>query len=210
MSRSVVVALAVVAACGHRAALPVPDCEHVGDGTAAFWSKQLASATNEQERGYAQKMLEITPARLVRHCKADGWSAAVVECARTDTDRCLALLTPAQQEQLRNDPEAQMITKYEPLQLPTAPPALANAPIVVVTKDAIVFQGKAVARIADVRAAGFTIPALERALPAHPADGTLVVQADQDTDAVVIDRVVHTVQHAGYSNVLFAVKQQER
>ncbi len=326
--------VAVLAACRKDAPPPV-DCTHAGDGAAAFWAKQLASADRDATRGYAQNMLEIAPARLVRHCKADGWSAAVVECAKTDTDRCIALLTPEQQEQLRTDAEAQMITKAEPIQLlaPSAPGApceldpvaitvvaegawigakgsvpclrrrvngdrsaivselrrlaqhaagcnvpielsaagtvsyqelttvmdlavlsglsdvrlaspdhaviakrpagdcplpggrrdatpstqvargsasLASAPVVIVTTDAVLLGGKTIAPLTDVSVGGPTLTALERALPAHPSDGTIVVQADKSIDSVVVLRIVETLQHAGYDNVLFAVKQQER
>lgn len=44
------------------------------------------------------------------------------------------------------------------------------------------------------------IVALEKALPANSSNG----MADQQTDMRVITRVVETLKHAGYDNVLFA------
>lgn len=331
MSRSLAI-LALVAACRSDAPPPA-DCTHAGDGAAAFWAKQLASADRDATRGHAQNMLEVAPARLVRHCKADGWSAKAIECARTATDRCLALLTHEQQEQLRTDPEAQTITKSEPIAQPppSAPGApceldpvaitlvpggawigtrggvpclrrtadhdqaalvtelhrltqhaagctvpielsalggvtcqelttamdlamlsglsdvrlaspddrvaakrpapdcplpggrhdatpsarlargsadLSRAPVVVVTTEAVRIGGKPIARLGDVLDGGSASAAIERALPSHPADGTIVVQADRSIDAVAVLRIVETLRHAGYDNVLFAVQQK--
>ena len=38
--------------------------------------------------------------------------------------------------------------------------------------------------------------------------GMVSLQADQQTDSRVISRVVETLKHAGYDNVLFAVKSK--
>jgi biopolymer transport protein ExbD len=113
----------LLVACGQNAPSSV-DCELAGDGVRAYWTKQITLLRNDAKRNYARAMAEMTPARLVRHCKADGWSSQAVECARTANEPCIDLLTPAQQEKLRMDPEDEALTKQEPLDLPTPPRVL--------------------------------------------------------------------------------------
>ena len=298
--------LLVLVACGKHAA---PDCAHAGDGTRAFWDGKLAGAKTEIERSLARAMLDVGPARLVRHCKADGWSAEAAACGKTETERCLSLLSPAQHRALIEDPEAKALSSYEPLDLPLrcerdplalviardgvrigvtggaacrrprealerelksviaraegcdvpihvaaagdlgyqelisamdvamklgmtvsidsdlafsgdtaecpvpaarhdaapSPPAFVEAagdmqkiPVVIVTKDGLSYAGKLLADADE----------LARALPPHPADRRLVLQADESTSTLLINRIVLACKRAGYDNLLFAVKSK--
>ena len=82
--------------------------------------------------------------------------------------------------------------------------------MIVVTTDAIELRGQKLASITEAKRGTGPLAALARALPSHPADPTIILQADRTTDSAVIERIVETTQTAGYDNLLFAVKQQER
>ena len=179
--------LAVIAACGNSP----PDCTHAGDGTRAFWKQHLADAKSELERTFATKMIEVAPERIVRHCKADQWSVEAIACGAIDAERCLALLTPAQQQALRDD--APELTKQQTLDLPVKPPP----PMVSVSRQGIEFAGKQLASPDE----------LAQVLPQHPADPTVLLHADASTSMPLIHEVILACKRAGYDNVLFDVKQ---
>ncbi len=83
--------------------------------------------------------------------------------------------------------------------------ALRNAPVVIITKDELIFGSSRIAGVAEVAAGADFIEPLARALP--PAvDHMAILQADEATDMIVIVRAVRTLKRAGYNNVLFAVK----
>jgi hypothetical protein len=82
--------------------------------------------------------------------------------------------------------------------------ALDRAPVVVITKDEIRVGNTHVATLAEASENGDVIDALLRALPAADA-GVAILMADESTGVVVVNRVVITCKHAGYSNLLFAV-----
>jgi biopolymer transport protein ExbD len=107
---------------------------------------------------------------------------------------------------------------------PAAPSSVAKSLIVVVTRDAIEIRGAEsgsaaapplmanVTQVMTVAAAEKgtgTIDALAKELP-KPAspDAPLILQADQQTSALVVSRVIETAKAAGYTNLLFAVKNK--
>ena len=124
---------------------------------------------------------------------------------------------------------------------------LQEAPVIIVTRDSITYQGQLVASTADVLrddsptmkidalferldAAAKKIKedvgmgrkyekklleACERAkqnIRPEPGkvcpDGLAILQADQETDARLINKIVNTAKMAGFDNLLFAVKNK--
>jgi biopolymer transport protein ExbD len=84
--------------------------------------------------------------------------------------------------------------------------AVQHAPVVLVAKTYVMIEATRVAPVSEIARGTGLVDALARALP-NSDDGALVLQADQATDMVVINRVVATCVHAGFPNVLLAVKQ---
>jgi biopolymer transport protein ExbD len=107
---------------------------------------------------------------------------------------------------------------------PTAPTSMAKALIVVVTRDAIEVRGgeagsaatpplmvktTQVMTVASAAKGTGPLDALAKELPkAASPDVPLIVQADQQTSALVVSRVIETAKAAGYTNILFAVKNK--
>ena len=96
---------AVLAACGQPApppaapAAPPPSCERVSDHLVSLMS--AASTATDQEMDPVRNV-------IARHCEQDLWTAAVQHCllaAATlqDSNRCEALLTPAQEAALATE-----------------------------------------------------------------------------------------------------------
>ncbi len=137
------------------------------------------------------------------------------------------------------------------LELPIADSreALQQAPVIIVTKDEITYQGQLVATTESVMRddnPSFKIDALYERLeaaakkikedvngvgtshlpkdlqkacddakqnirpqPGHICpDGLAILQADQETDARLINKIVNTAKIAGFDNLLFAVKNK--
>ena len=98
---------------------------------------------------------------------------------------------------------------------PATGPALKDAEIVIVTKDEIMLHtpgatgsgAESVMKVKDAMTGSGPLKDLARELPAS-TDGLLIIQADQDTSAIVINRIVVTAKAGGYDNVLFAVKNK--
>jgi biopolymer transport protein ExbD len=84
---------------------------------------------------------------------------------------------------------------------------LAQAPVLVITKDKLTFNSKDVMTVAEAAKGSGKIEALIKMLP-PTRDGMLILQADQDTPTTVINRVVITAKAGGYDNLLFAVKNK--
>lgn len=103
-----------------------------------------------------------------------------------------------------------MVVSKEPAQAsppgPSSRSALANAPVVVVTRDEVLVAGEHVASIAELAQGEGTIAALVAALPTAPANRSIILQADERTDMKVVVRTIETLKGAGYDNVMFAVK----
>jgi biopolymer transport protein ExbD len=106
-----------------------------------------------------------------------------------------------------------------------APAALATAQVVIITRAAIMLSGTPASPMSGSAAAAAPakeivkldaagkgsgpIDELAKALPKPAsADVPLILQADQETSAMVITRVIATAKAAGYDNVLFAVKNK--
>jgi hypothetical protein len=79
-----------------------PNCATVGEGIKAIWDKQVADADSDQTRKAAEEMREKVVARLVRHCKEDGWSEEAIQCVRGG-QLCPGKLTPEQKQKLEAD-----------------------------------------------------------------------------------------------------------
>jgi biopolymer transport protein ExbD len=79
-----------------------------------------------------------------------------------------------------------------------------TTPILIVTKTQVMFQGKEIAKPDDA--------ALEQEisveLPASPKDPTLILQADAQTPAGAITRIIAAAKDRGYTELLFAVKSK--
>jgi biopolymer transport protein ExbD len=86
------------------------------------------------------------------------------------------------------------------------PDALNDAPVLVVTKGELTFEGKRVATVAEVRSGTGVIAPLAHAL-APAKSPQWILQADESTDMNVITRAIFTFKRAGYDSVMFAVKR---
>ncbi len=145
----------------------------------------------------------------------------------------------------------QLLQAQRGLQLPIADSreALQQAPVIIVTKDEITYQGQLVSTVDSVMrddSPSFKIDALYERLEAaakkikedvngvgtshlpkdlqkacddakqniRPTaghicpDGLAILQADQETDARLINKIVNTAKIAGFDNLLFAVKNK--
>jgi biopolymer transport protein ExbD len=144
----------------------------------------------------------------------------------------------------------ELLQAQKGLELPLAEDktTLQVAPVIVVTKSEIVYQGQLVATVDSVMrddSPSFKIDALfERldaaakkvkedvALRKYPGklmkacdeakqgirplkgkpicpDGLAILQADQQTDARLVNKIVNTAKAAGFDNLLFAVKNKQ-
>lgn len=144
----------------------------------------------------------------------------------------------------------ELLQAQKGLELPLADnkTTLQQAPVIVVTKTEIVYQGQLVATVDSVLrddSPSFKIDALFERLDAaakkikedvalgkipgplrkacdeakqglRPAkgkpicpDGLAILQADQQTDARLINKIVNTAKAAGFDNLLFAVKNKQ-
>ena len=96
--------------------------------------------------------------------------------------------------------------------LPSPPPSaqdnLKQAPVVIITKTEIDVAGKLVVKLDELGTDAGNIAELTAALPKPAPAAMAILQADQDTPMNVMNRVVQTVKAAGYSNLLFAVKNK--
>ena len=142
----------------------------------------------------------------------------------------------------------QLLTAQKGLELPIAQAreTLQQAPVIIVTKSEITYQGQLVATVDSVLrddSPTFKIDALFERLDAaakkireeveysrlpkdllkacedaksnlRPApgkicpDGLAILQADESTDARLINKIVNTAKAAGFDNLLFAVKNK--
>lgn len=138
----------------------------------------------------------------------------------------------------------ELITSQRGLTLPDATneSELRRAPVVIVTRDSITFEGEEMARTsrleedpptevrihdlydrleeerARFRRDFSSLPAIEQercareGRPLDPQemclDGLLILQADRDTSARVLNRIVMTAYAVEYDNILFAVNQR--
>jgi len=97
---------------------------------------------------------------------------------------------------------------------PTVPRAgLAEAPVIIVTRTEISIvlppqTSVLVMTVADAARGAGLIAQLTEALDKAPIKGLAILQADQGTDARVINRIVLTTKAAGFDNLLFAVKNR--
>jgi biopolymer transport protein ExbD len=136
----------------------------------------------------------------------------------------------------------ELISAQRGLTLPNATnkDALKQAPVIVVTRDAITFQGDPMAQVQEIerdasmewkiielydrlrqektafKLSGYAnLPDNERDYCENPRpdpepheiclDGLVILQADRDTTAKVLNRVIKTAYAAEYPNILFAV-----
>jgi biopolymer transport protein ExbD len=143
----------------------------------------------------------------------------------------------------------ELLQAQKGLELPLAEnkTTLQQAPVIVVTKSEIVYQGQLVATVESVLrddSPSFKIDALYERLdaaakkikedvalrkfappvnkacdearngirpqPGKPIcpDGLAILQADQQTDARLINKIVNTSKAAGFDNILFAIKNK--
>lgn len=127
----------------------------------------------------------------VSFADADAGSAGGQHCSQT-------VLDAPPREPRQPDPSAMPRTVDKA--------ALGGAPVVVVTKDEVMFAGRSLAKVTQLVVAQGSIDALAKALPPHPSKPYAVLQADQGTPMSVIVRVIDTLKAAGYSDVMFAVR----
>jgi len=81
---------------------------------------------------------------------------------------------------------------------------LRDEPVVIITKTEVRFRDKVIGKPDD----DAITAKLTAVLPKDPKDPTLIIQADKDTSAKTINRVVTAASNQGYANVLFAVKNK--
>lgn len=105
-------------------------------------------------------------------------------------------------------------TQAQPQAASTELPArqsLAKAPIIVIPRDGeatVTYDGGDKVAFSAAKGCDWKIPALFDSLAAHPRpDGYAVLQADKDTPASSVMRVLKTTYAAGFASVMFAVKR---
>lgn len=140
----------------------------------------------------------------------------------------------------------ELLSAQQGLQLPNATnkDKLKQAPVIIVTRDSITFQGQQMAEVASVESEEgmeFKIVTLyERLRSEHRnfllegkaqlsdneedyctnprpnpkpheicLEGLLILQADKDTSAKVLNRVIKTAYAAEYPNIMFAVNRRD-
>jgi biopolymer transport protein ExbD len=86
----------------------------------------------------------------------------------------------------------------------TSDDVLKKAPVLIITKTEVRLHDKVVGKPDDAEIA----TKLAAVLPKDPSDPTFIVQADKDTSAKTINRVITAASNQGYTNVLFAVKNK--
>ena len=99
---------AAITACTKDKAAPSTACDTAGDGVKAYWTAKASSAAADAEQQQATAMGNGTAGRMVRHCKADGWSDDVVTCFHAASEDaalagCMRQLTADQQQKLKSD-----------------------------------------------------------------------------------------------------------
>ncbi|HEU0031965.1 MAG TPA: hypothetical protein VFQ53_15135 [Kofleriaceae bacterium] len=90
------------------------------------------------------------------------------------------------------------------------PDALQSAPVVIVTRDELMFSTggdrRTLAKLSELGTG--TLDALAAAFPKDPKHRLWILQADVATPATLVHRIVETAKTAGYDSVLFAVKNR--
>jgi biopolymer transport protein ExbD len=81
---------------------------------------------------------------------------------------------------------------------------LKEAPVLVITKTEVRFHDKLIGTPDDDAIA----TKLAAELPKDPKDPTFVIQADKDTSAKTINRVITGASNQGYTNVMFGVQNK--
>ena len=129
-------------------------------------------------------------------------------CPATTLARGSAASPPAPPRP-RPDPTRPLARLRDPIPRSPPPPRVnAATPVLILTRAELIVAGAAVATVAELMRGGGVIAPLDQALPHAPADPTIVLQADESSDMAVITRVVETANQAGYTNLLFAVKNK--
>ncbi|HEU0030862.1 MAG TPA: hypothetical protein VFQ53_09515 [Kofleriaceae bacterium] len=104
--RMLVLALPFALGCSRGA--PDVDCASVGNGVRKFWTEKARTAETPEDRAEAEAMGKRSAERLERHCKADGWSADFIICARAavqpEEAGCMKYLSREQSGKLMMDP----------------------------------------------------------------------------------------------------------
>jgi biopolymer transport protein ExbD len=85
---------------------------------------------------------------------------------------------------------------------PAVAERLKNTPVLIVSKTQVMFQGKEIGKPDDSALA----EEITVALPASPKDPTLILQADAQTPAAAITKIIDAARERGYTDLLFAVK----
>lgn len=138
-----------------------------------------------------------------------------------------------------------LVSAQQGLQLPDATnkDKLKRAPVIIVTRDAVTFQGEQMAEVSSLQndnsmefkiltlydrlrqenlrfltSGKDKLPDIEKEYCDHPPanpkpneiclQGLLILQADRDTSAKVLNRVIKTAYAAEYPNIMFAVNRR--
>jgi biopolymer transport protein ExbD len=124
----------------------------------------------------------------------------------------------------------ELLLTQKGVQLPTAlnDKELERAPIVTITRDTVAFKGDAVAEVKallDDQSAEWKIPELFDRLQLEKFNfekqdiseeskrklrGLIVLQADKQVDAKVLNRVMKTAYAAEYTEVMFAITKKKK
>lgn len=99
-------------------------------------------------------------------------------------------------------------TVKAPARLQTGKDELKAAPLVIITKTDIMLDKETILSVEDAlkESNKHVIPELQRAIPAGAK--MAILQADEGTDAKVINRVIASTKAAGVDDLLFAVKNK--
>jgi biopolymer transport protein ExbD len=137
----------------------------------------------------------------------------------TDPGSLLVKLADADPDGARGECKAQVAIapgkdlQAPPAPLPTSDNPLGDAPVVILTKTDVTLRidkrDELIGSVAELAKGSGQLADLARELPPKRASNAMVIlQADRDTPAGLISRVVMTLKLVGYDSVLFAVKNK--
>jgi len=143
----------------------------------------------------------------------------LTEVALSDPGTLVVKLADADPKGARTDCKPEVATAKDVAPAPAMPAlpakdnALADAPVVIITKTDVTLRiakkDESIGSVAELAKGSGKVADLTRQLPAKTASNAIVIlQADQATPAAVINRIVTTLKLSCYDNVLFAVKNK--
>lgn len=191
-----------------------PHVSCFSEGRDLSWLKTTLN-TLQSKLGTCKPALEVAAANGVSYqdiiaAMDTGVSAGLVNVGLSNpvdlTMKFTATKQPKCDGALTTTPSGTMVKV--PARLQTGKDDLKAAPLVVITKTEVLLGKEAIISVEDAlkESNKHVIPELQRAIPAGAK--MAILQADQGTDAKVINRVIASTKAAGVDDLLFAVKNK--